>query len=276
MISVAIATYKRSSFCIKTINDCLKKKVINDIVVQGDNCPEINIIKNKFKEFKNIKIYNSFKNQGPGITKDLAIKKCKNNYILVIDDDIKFKNIPPLYKIKSILKNYAIVQGLILDQNGNKRSFEQPYNFFSKFNKKGVMNISYFVGAIHLIDRKKYLKVGGYHKIENYGFEELQLSIEMIRNGEKIALWNKLSIYHYRSDLGRKPSKIVYEKMLIKRVDLALTYFPFPFYFIQIIIWNLIYGTRSKFYFGKKVNTKKKIKIYEFFKYPRLLNRSLW
>lgn len=275
MISAAIATYKRAGYCIATVRRLLNFEIIEDIVVVGDNCPEVELVVKYFEKSRRVTVINSEINSGPGITKNVAVSKTKNDIVLVCDDDVYLESLCNYQDLMGKLRDYSLIQGNILDEFGQNRSFEHPFRFAWQVPKRKLVEVSHFIGAIHIINKANFLSVGGYPQIARYGFEELRLSLELLRRGYKIAFDPSISCLHYRAPHGRVPKSELNRIMYYKRAQIAEDFYGFPLSHFQKFIWRLIYRIKNAEQIHNSGLTSK-LSLLELLKYPRLLSRSLW
>lgn len=275
MISAAIATYKRPRYCVSTIIRLLEFESIEEIVVVGDNCPQIEVVFNIFKNNNRVTVLNSEKNNGPGITKNLAVARTKNDIVLVCDDDVYLESLCTYQELVQKLKSYSLIQGNILDEFGENRRFEHPFRFDWQIPTKHLKEVSHFIGAIHIFSKRDFDSVGGYSNITCYGFEELRLSIELIRRGYKIAFDPTITCLHYRAPHGRVSTSQLNKTMYYKRAQIAEDYFAFPLRNFQKLIWKRIYRIKDPEPTQNSGLTSR-LSILELLRYPRLLSRSIW
>ena len=78
-----------------------------------------------------------------------------------------------------------------------------------RFLTKNIQNIesdvSYYIGAGHVLLRETFVKVGGYDTDLFYGLEELDISSEIIKENKKIIYYPEVEIIH-------EPKKSVVDK----------------------------------------------------------------
>ena len=113
-ISLMFPLYKDKSttdYMIRKSSTVLKKlKRKYEIVIVDDGCPEKSgeLAKKVAKKFSNIKVFFHKKNLGYGAALKTGLKKCKNDWVFMIDGDAEYdvEDLPRLIKAS---KNYDLV-----------------------------------------------------------------------------------------------------------------------------------------------------------------------
>jgi len=217
-VCVAIINWNGLEWLKKTIPIIEKYSKEANIVVIDNN--SIDGSKHYLKtNYKKIKVISHEKNYGFAEGYNRAIKKIKNSYILLINNDvIVTKNwIKPLLKFLELNKEFSVVQPKILNLN-KKKYFEYSgaaggfidyfgipfcrgrignviekdlgqYNYPSK--------IFWASGTCFLIDRKTFIKVGGFDKQFFMHQEEIDLCWRIQGNGKKIGYCPNSKVFHY-------------------------------------------------------------------------------
>lgn len=102
---------KTVEFMIKKSIQVLKKlKRKYEIVVVDDGCPQNSgkLALKIAKKFANIKVFFHKKNLGYGAALKTGLKKCKNDWIFMIDGDAEY-DVKDLYRLLGAGKNYDLV-----------------------------------------------------------------------------------------------------------------------------------------------------------------------
>lgn len=268
MFSVVICSRKRAKQLIKTLETAISLNPCEIVVVVND-CHDTIQALNKLAS-KKIKIIENDQNIGAGRAKHLGIKHSSSNRILVLDDDAEVNALSDIHHCLNLLDKYALVQGLIVaNEKLERRSHEQPFLF--KKNRSGLHEIGYFVGACHFVDRQKFLDAGGYGGAAVYGFEELELSLNLLLNKEKLIFTDRFIVHHRRDAGGRMLPEALKTHMLKERVRIASEYYPFLFAYVSSIIWNLRTFRKVKVEFLPEFRLKSRISIWHL-----LTNRYFW
>jgi|TARA_Y100000389_G_scaffold73483_1_gene70113 glycosyltransferase involved in cell wall biosynthesis len=135
-ISVAIPTYRSSSFLEQTLNSLQGSNVIDDIVISDNSQDKIEQeslkkIVLKFKDL-NISLNINDKNLGPYKNKYICVQNCKNAFVYQLDSDNRA--IPKYINqnfTKDLKKDFMYLPGIIYLFNYKKRQ-KFPNTFKSK------------------------------------------------------------------------------------------------------------------------------------------------
>ena len=94
----------------KSSNVLRKLKIKYEIVIVDDGCPQNSgkLAKEIAKKFTNIKVFFHKKNLGYGAALKTGLKKCKNDWIFMIDGDAEY-DVNDLFRLLKASKNYDLV-----------------------------------------------------------------------------------------------------------------------------------------------------------------------
>ena len=113
-ISIVFPLYKDKNtveIMIKKSLAVLKKfKKKYEIIIVDDGCPQNSgkLAEAAAKKFSNIKVFFHKKNLGYGAALKTGLKKCKNDWIFMIDGDAEY-DVKDLYRLLGVGKNYDLV-----------------------------------------------------------------------------------------------------------------------------------------------------------------------
>lgn len=276
-VTACIATHGRLALLASTLRSVSEQIAPNEIIVVSDGCRETEAeADNLRRAFPNLTLIALPERVGPGKAKHHAVARAQNNICLVIDDDTEIFDTSGLAETLAALDGqYSLVQSGIFDATGiTKRKFEYPAR---SFRSEPSFEISYFVGAIHWLRKDHYLAVGGYSDLDDYGFEELSLSIRLLRDGRRLWYSEGVKIKHLRSPLGRKPGKAEAREVLRNRAILADKYFPGTLAFLQKAIWSARHAlVHHEMRWPAHETRPEKLRWPEIIRQPRLLSRALF
>jgi hypothetical protein len=256
-VCVAIINWNGLGWLKKTLPVVHKfSKQAKLIVIDNNSIDDSkNYIKNKFK---NIEIIEHDKNYGFAEGYNRALKKINTKYVVLLNNDVLVsKNwIKPLLSFLETNKDFSVVQPKILDLN-KKTHFEYagaaggfldyngiPFcrgrigNNIEKDN--GQYNSSSAIfwasGACFLINRKTFLKVGGFDQNFNMHQEEIDLCWRIQGMGEKIGYCPNSKVFHYG---GGTLNKSNYKKIFYNhRNNLIMLFKNLPIIDLIIILIN--------------------------------------
>ncbi|QJR17218.1 glycosyltransferase family 2 protein [Pelagibacterium halotolerans] len=274
--SVCMATHGRVAPLKHTLESLFDRLCPDEVVVCIDACDQTRmILPDLVEKFPKVQWLTTERQIGPGRAKDLAIRKARNELCLIIDDDIEFIDVAGLSETIEALDEYALVQSGIYDGSGTRRrSFEYPSRLKWKRHR---FEISYFVGAIHWLRRSAFLRVGGYGDFEGYGFEELALSIRLLREDERMLYLDSVRIKHFRSPAGRRDPRAVSLRMMENRFIIAEKFYPAPLALSQKSYWCLRHFLAFREVQWPKITAQaEKLTWVEIIRRPRLAARMLF
>lgn len=275
-VSACIATSGRPGPLRDTLLSLVKNIAVDEIVVCIDACSETESQRDALvRDFPSVRWISTKRALGPGLAKDLAIRHARNEICLVVDDDIEFLDVQGTSHTLQLLEDFAVVQSGIYDETGkSRRSFEYPALFFRR---REEFEISYFVGAIHWLRRSAYLSVGGYKDFEGYGFEELALSLRLLRSGYRLFYSESIKIKHYRVPTGRPDAVSVSKGITRNRFIIAEKFFPLLLATSQKFYWATVHFRRhGNFHWPRVVVTPERLRWRDLVWQPRLAARALF
>ena len=208
-----------TDYMIRKSSTVLKKlKRKYEIVIVDDGCPEKSgeLAKKVAKKFSNIKVFFHKKNLGYGAALKTGLKKCKNDWVFMIDGDAEYdvEDLPRLIKAS---KNYDLVI---------------TYRFKKKYNTYRII-ISWVYNAIlrlmfnikfrdistgsRLVKKKLIKKV----KLKsNSPFVGAELAIKAGMNGYKVG---EIGIHTYPRTFGTG-SSVSFKNIVLTLKDMLLLF----------------------------------------------------
>tara|TARA_B100000927_G_scaffold235218_1_gene195728 strand:+ start:1762 stop:2679 length:918 start_codon:yes stop_codon:yes gene_type:complete len=298
-ITVLIATKDRVDEIQRAIQSSLNQTIKANIVVL-DDASKINIreeLESQFKD-KPVKWIRSDKPSGVAGARNKLVEGSKGSLMVFLDDDAYFTKEDSLEKILnkfSSSKEIACMAFKIIlrqDQDGLQIPFSKLKRFLNNDIQNQESEVSYYIGAGHVLLRETFIDVGGYDTELFYGLEELDISSEIIKENKKIIYYPQVEIIH-------EPKKSVVDKKhklkdeayysIRNRIWVSFKHLPLMYLIINLIIWSTFYLLKSilKFQLRKfftatfegliKLNTKKRSPFNsKALKYLRKNNGRLW
>jgi glycosyltransferase involved in cell wall biosynthesis len=126
----------------KSSNILKKLKRKYEIIIIDDGCPQNSgkLAREVAKKFTNIKIFFHKKNLGYGTALKTGIKKCKNDWIFIIDGDAEY-DVNDLPRLLKVSKNYDLVI---------------TYRYKKKYSTKRILISWLYNAALRLIFKIKF------------------------------------------------------------------------------------------------------------------------
>ena len=298
-ITVLIATKDRVYEIERAIRSVLKQSVKANIVIL-DDASEVNIKDMLFDKFKDkpIKWIRSELPSGVAGARNKLVKGSSGSLMVFLDDDAYFTHEDSLEKIINKFSSSNEIAGMAFkiilkeDTNGLQIPFSKLTRYFNKNIKNYESEVSYFIGAGHVLLRETFEKIGGYDTELFYGLEELDISSEIIKEEKKIVYFPQVEIIHEpKKSVVDNKYKLKDEVYYSIRNRIWVSYKHLPLYYlvIHMTIWSLFYLFKSLFKFRllkfliasfegyRKLNSKKRKPFSsKALNYLRKSNGRLW
>ncbi len=261
--TVLIATKDRVDEIERAIQSSINQSLKVNIVVLDDSS-EINIkekLEDKFKD-KPIKWMRSSAPSGVAGARNKLVEGSEGSIMVFLDDDAYFTD---KYSLENIIKKFSTsdeIAGMafkiILRQNDD--GLQIPFNRLKRFLNKNIHNeesdVSYYVGAGHVLLRETFEKVGGYDSELFYGLEELDISSEIIKEDKKIIYFPQVQVIHEpKKSVVDKKNKLKDEAYysIRNRIWVSYKHLPAMYLVVHLTVWGSFYFLKSllKFQLGK-------------------------
>lgn len=224
LLSIVVPYYNASQLIDKLL-ESLDNQTKNDFeVIFVDDASleeDIKLFKNKLKKYKfSYKIYSNTKNGGPGITRNLGIKKCSSKYLTFIDSD-DFVAFDFVEKIINIIKinnpDLILFDYYLNDLNNNivKEALPIKNDFVDKDDALALSNGMCW-GKIYLkaIIEKNNISFPAIFRSEDLAFVKIFVSkckkIFYLKDSLYYYVQNDTSIMHRLDTLNIKNNIVAY------------------------------------------------------------------
>lgn len=193
-------------------------------------------------------------NLGVSRGRNFAIRACKADVMIFIDDDALFENKDAVKNIVSIFDQYHSDRPLgILSL---KVLYESTHDFqvnafpHKKFREKKDLHefdTYYFTGCAHAIHRKVFEHAGLYPENFFYGMEEYDLGYRTLDEGFSIRYNDAAVVLHKESPLGRLQPKEKIRQMWVNKCRIAWKYLPKRYFYSTAFMWTFQYLLKTGF-----------------------------
>jgi hypothetical protein len=222
-VSIITLNFKKSDLTIRCLNSLQKQfaKELQDnvmeVIVVDNGSPDdsVRILEAAMKKnkYKNITLYPNKENAGFGAGNDFGTKKAKGKYLLFLNNDTEVKDRGILGMIE-YLENHtevAILGGQLRNFDGSLQAscgvFYTPFNAvllllgFQKYglldkSPKTISEVDWVKGAILLIRREVYQKLGGFDQNIFMYTEDMELCYRARQSGYKVYFYPNIQIFH--------------------------------------------------------------------------------
>ncbi len=227
MISVIIPTYKNKHLLVDNLRHNLN--YLNDCQVIIVNDDSRQSIKQDLEEFENILLIENKKNLGFGESINQGTKKALGDYLLLLNNDVRLPN--DNYQLAlSYFSNNSSLFAISFAQKEKNESivgkniiyWEKGFFKHKKDNDLTTGQNGWAEGGSCLIDKKKFLQLGGFDKIyAPFYWEDIDLSYRAGKRGYVIIFNRNIEvIHHHESTISKyysseKISEIAFRNQLI-------------------------------------------------------------
>ena len=262
-ITVLIATKDRIDEIERAIQSSINQSLKVNIVVL-DDASEINIkekLEDKFKD-QPIKWMRSDTPSGVAGARNKLVEGSEGSIMVFLDDDAYFTQEDSLEKIlnKFSLSNEIAGMALKIILRQDVDGLQIPFNKLKRHLDKNIHNneseVSYYIGAGHVLLRETFEKIGGYDTELFYGLEELDISSEIIKEDKKIIYFPQVEIIHEpKKSVVDKKNKLKDEAYysIRNRIWVSYKHLPLMYLIVHLAVWCSFYFLKSllKFQLGK-------------------------
>lgn len=307
-VSIVIVHRNSSSTILKTLEGIKKQDYpIREIIIVDNHSTDDSL--NKIKNFSvnnkslHVKIINKSSNTGVGNSYNMGVKSSKSNHVILMQAD----GILPSKREISIIMRPVFVENNISVVNSNilmPQYVWNNYNFWEKCMFAPALNkdLKTFTGKFSYVNRKLYLKAGGYDENNfnsDVGGEDTDFAVRLKKVGKMVETNAKVIHLHYlgkdyslknwvgnRKLLARSYGKVIRMYGLnpsigapILMIKPCLVFFSFmlfllPYNFIPIILFPFVY--MRPMYITKRTVTDLRIILLPFVSIALIYYETFW
>jgi len=218
-LSIIIVTFESSQI----IKSCLERLNCNkyDVFVVDNNSKDntTKIVEEHFLEVKLIKLDN---NIGYGRANNVALRKIKTNYALILNPDafILEEDIDKIIEAMDKNNNFALGAPILLEnypprkENIKKQKQIIEDNLINKIN--GDYSVKYIIGAVAFLKMSIFKKIGFYDENIFMYYEDDEISHRVVSNNYKCIIFNNIYGFHIGSGSSTKTFHNIFKRNLHK------------------------------------------------------------
>jgi len=214
LITVSIISHGQIQLCKTIINQLVKIKLIEKIILTLNIDEKIN-----FKLNKKIILIRNKKPRGFGENHNKAFKLCRTQFFCVLNPDIKLIKNPFKILIKQINKETALVAPQIVNKNlvneDNARVFPSPLSILMKlfFNYTGTYEINknseniypdWIAGMFMIFSSNIFKKIRGFDEKFYLYYEDVDICCRLKKLKKNILVNTKIKVIHDARRASRK------------------------------------------------------------------------
>ena len=234
-LTISFISYNRSDLSIKLLESIkkyiplFKGEIL--IVDNGSSVEEINSLKTYIENFEyDCQLIELGRNTGPSFARNLACKEAKYGWVMSLDNDVYFiSDILPIAQQEIAVLNthfmslpllnpdtksiYAYGGDMFISKiTGDEYLLEQRSIFKGKTLASLIdpkpFYCNFMFGGANIAKKATFLKLDGYDENMFIGYEDLEFSLRILREGYKLGCLSALGIIH-----DHPKDKVDYEKV---------------------------------------------------------------
>lgn len=234
-LTISFISYNRSDLSIKLLESIkkyiplFKGEIL--IVDNGSSVEEINSLKTYIENFEyDCQLIELGRNTGPSFARNLACKEAKYGWVMSLDNDVYFiSDILPIAQQEIAVLNTHFMSLPLLNPDTKSIYAYGGDMFFSKitgdeylleqrsiFKGKTLASLidpkpfycNFMFGGANIAKKATFLKLDGYDENMFIGYEDLEFSLRILREGYKLGCLSALGIIH-----DHPKDKVDYEKV---------------------------------------------------------------
>ncbi len=210
MISVIIPTFKNKNILVGNLKHNISFLKDYEIIVVNDS-PEDNLYPD-LKDFKNLVLLNNKQNLGFGQSVNKGIKKAKNKFVMLLNDDVILHD-QSYKKALAEFKNNRNLFAVTFSQNEknsitvgrNKLFWRKGLLYHAKSDHLQPGLTAWAEGGSCMIDKDKFVQLGGFNKLYYpFYWEDIDLSYQAWKLGYQIIFDPDILVTHWHeSTIGK-------------------------------------------------------------------------
>lgn len=240
--SAVIVTRNRCKEACQALDSIIKQINIAEciVVVDASEDETASVIEEKYSE---VTLIVNDERKGVSFSRNLAIEKASNEYILQIDDDavLTTPNIAIDIMKQFTDKRFAAIAIPFINIKQSKKLFHKSPDYSKTF-------VAYtYVGTAVMLKRSIFLKLGGYSlELEHWG-EERDYTLRLLDAGFFVVYGISDPIHHFTS----ASRDMKYQNIYLYRNQLFFGFLRAPLLYLPVfctwaLIWSAVNAIRSK------------------------------
>lgn len=217
MISVIVPTYNRRDCLANLLAGLLGQSVAADtefIVV--DDCSTDDTAAMMARRFPQVIFLRHDVNQGPAVSRNDGVRRARGEIIVGFDSDVSVVDIRLLEKVREKFAAHADVAGLafrILQPDGKTEDIARWWHpRAAELWARTAFPTDYFSGTAYAFRKREMEAAGLFPEILYMHYEEVELALRLLDNGESILYCPELEAIHHANPTSRRSEVRVFYK----------------------------------------------------------------
>lgn len=201
-ISLLTVNYNTEDHILNLLFNLQQQNMLHsdfEIIISNNSSSEKlqSLLKDNVFSFK-INLIDNKCNLGFGEANNVAAKVAKGKYLLIINPDITLVETDYLSKLfifAELHPEYGLISTRVIEQYGQQRGPFFHYAYGKVFDELPG-EIASVIGALMLLHRNFYLKIGGFDREYFLYEEDIDLCLRVRKCGYSIFVYDELSVQH--------------------------------------------------------------------------------
>lgn len=251
MISVVIPNYNRRDFVLALLRDVHAQEAADFEVIVVDDCSPDDSVEMIRREFPQVRVLINESNSGPSVTRNRGVLAAKGDVIVGFDSDVTIPDRHLLRKIEETIKMESAITCLalrILKPDGRADDVERWCHPLPIESADRRFLTSYFSGTAYAVKKDSMIRAGLYPEIFYMHYEEVELALRLLNQGDSILHCPDLCVLHHASEISSRSYVETFYKPR-NQILLALLSYPAPraiMYIIPRMIYQLAVAVKGR------------------------------
>lgn len=254
LVSYVIPTYNRPDDLAEAVESVLEQEYrpLEVIVVSGSTDETAAMFEDGGRfDREEVTFYDFPRRLSPPEARNIGYERASGEILVTTDDDAVYENEDATDVIVSKFREHEHV-GILAFQSRNyysdeilRKEIPDPPDFETPPTEE--YRTTSFIGVGTAIRRSALEATDGFPDDFEYGFEEMDLSIQVLDAGYDILYVPSVVVRHKKSPTARRPDHVVLELLVGNRIRLAVRNLPWRYVIVSALVWSAYAFVRTGF-----------------------------
>jgi GT2 family glycosyltransferase len=221
LVSVIIPSYNRRHDLCRCIDSVVSQASVSIEIIVVDDCSEDDTEEFLHLNYPDVRLISCVRRYGPSHLRNLGLREARGKFILFLDSDAVLPRQDIVQRMVETLsrdRNTGEIGGEIpvyrniLDKAIGKRRdfFGKNHDVLSKKGEKAenqMKKCTYLATCNCMVRKEVAFEVGGFDPYYNFGGEDADFGLRILRSGYSNKIDFKVGVHHHRAILGRYPDE---------------------------------------------------------------------